>query len=107
MAHHANDHVPVGAAVAISGADLAELRNLLIPINEAALAVLEDRSSRDAPKTVVLSDAQFSELKELLLPGNEVARLLLAERDENLRREKNSEAQGSAPPDDPQPPPQD
>lgn len=81
MAHHANDHAPRGAAVAISGSDLAELRDLLKPISEAALMALEDRSERNAPKTVVLSDAQFVRIEELLQPGYDLALKLLADRD--------------------------
>lgn len=83
MAHGINDHVPVGAAVAVPSEFLNKVLDLLHPMHAAAVTSLEDRAlpvEMPVAPAPALSDAQFDELKELLRPGYELAKLLLEDR---------------------------
>lgn len=80
MAHGINDHVPVGAAVAVPAEFLNKVLDLLHPIHANAVVALEDRAlppepAQDAALAAPagFSADQFSELVRLLTPVHALA----------------------------------
>lgn len=89
MAHGINDHVPVGASVAVPADFLNKVLDLLHPIHAHAVASLEDRAlPPEVPAQVSaapqpgFSDAQFARLEELLAPLHHLAKLALVAHDD-------------------------
>lgn len=82
MTRHINDHVPMGASVAISGEDIRRIEGAILdalePVREIANALAAKDGEQPAP-VAVLSAEQFDELKALLQPGFELSKLMLAD----------------------------
>lgn len=80
MSRHINDHVPVGAAVALSSEQLASIESTIEGLLGPMCEGVADLLSRPAgPAPVAIADEQFKELKDLLQPGFELATLMLAD----------------------------